>query len=475
MSKINIKIPNIDLSKIEKKYFFIVPLVLLLLILPMCLDRREEAKEKESQDRPVQTEQASEVEVERIKLGDGENVIIVDHEISSPDIGSEKRKLVVALWRDEEEMLYDATRDFERINQNVQVVFKEVPFDSYMNNIKDLVDVRGDIDVFLTKNTSQYAKAADRGIAMDVDQDIRIGNIDMRRFGRAFEELRVGGRFFGLPYKRDIYMLFYNKGVLDMAGVNYPVDSMTWNEYRQYAMVIRARSGSHRIFGAFVDKMPQAWYLKAIQMGGSLTDQDLDRFESALEYRRQLEADGSIRRYGLQERLNMHFNSEFQRGETGMHVSGSWHVNQLLESSIEFDWGVASAPHPQNANPDLTIGNYSVAMVSSTAREPEIAFEYIKFLASRDGAIKLAQNLVLPGYMDERVVSEYVQSVPVEIEGLSTAISQDFLLEYPVFANAYRLANEVFYEEAKAVFLGSSQIDEFSQNVMQKRSEMGGF
>lgn len=153
-----------------------------------------------------------------------------------------------------------------------------------------------------------------------------------------------------------------------------------------------------------------------------------------------------------------------------MHVSGDWHLLQLLDSQVEFQWGIRKAPHPQNADPNLTIGNYSLGMVSAESKNPELAFSFLSFLSGEEGAPFIAQNQVLPGFIDQRVSQRFLDNLPLRVDGAEILLEQDFLLEYPATPIGKKLATEVFYEESRNVFLQESTLEEFNQNVRRRRS-----
>jgi multiple sugar transport system substrate-binding protein len=458
-----IQLPKIDLSKIEKKYFFIVPVILIIFILMMVMNRQAKPQGKNTNQNAVN--------VINQRLGSGENVLVVDREVQKSSENDNTQKLVVVLWVEEENLIYEATQYFMTRNPGVFVEFKVISFTDYLDNIGELLRNQQQLDVFLVRNVSQYAEAVSRGFAFDTDQMIRGAALDTSKYGTAYQGLRIGGKTYGLPYKRNIYVLFYNRDVFSRLNFSIPEEGITWDIYRALAGNISRNTG-HRTFGAFVDTSAQNWYIQAIQRGGSLEDDDLIRFEEAIRYRLQLELEGGVVRYGLQEHVNMHFNPEFQKGTIGMHVSGDWHLKQLLEANVGFQWGIAKAPYPQNGNPNLTIGNYSLAMVNANTRNLEGAFSYVSFLGGNDGAPFIAQKNVLPGYIDSRVARRFEDSVPSGIKGAEHLWQQDFILEYPATPSGKKLATEIFYEEGRKVFLGTSTLNDFTEQVRGRRNTL---
>lgn len=452
------------ISKIEKKYLAAVPVIIIMFILM----RFQYSSPKQDNPKTVVKEETVDEKI----LGTGQNVVVIDqnnNEQASPNI----QRLYVGIWRDEKDVIRDATAYFLKDQSGVEVEFVEIAYDQYFNSIEARMRKKEPLDVFFVKNVSQYALAVNKGFAENIETAIRGSTIDTKFYGRAFESLKINEGLYGLPYKRNVYALFYNRDILNASKVTLPNQGLTWDVYRRLARNIKMQTSNFRVSGAFIGSHPQAWYIQALQRGATLLDNDLSLFETAIRYRMALEQEGTIPRYAFQKKLNMHFNSEFQKGEIGMHVSGDWHVRQLLQAETKpFAWDVTTVPVPDDSTANVTIGNYSLGILSKDSLKKELALEYLKFLASSDGAAIIAQKLYIPGYLDQRAITLFEQNMPNAITGMGKVMNQNFVLEYPATVSGYLLAHEVFFEEAGQVFLGQQSIQDFSNNVRTRRSEL---
>ena len=70
---------------------------------------------------------------------------------------------------------------------------------------------------------------------MPLDDMVKESGIDMAPYQGSDEGIRIGDQLYGLPFRNDYYVLYYNKTLFDKAGVEYPKHDMTWDEYRELA------------------------------------------------------------------------------------------------------------------------------------------------------------------------------------------------------------------------------------------------
>ena len=53
-----------------------------------------------------------------------------------------------------------------------------------------------------------------------------------------------------MPFRKDNYMIFYNKDLFDERGVPYPQDGMTLEEFRALAKEMTYGEGADKVYGA---------------------------------------------------------------------------------------------------------------------------------------------------------------------------------------------------------------------------------
>lgn len=87
---------------------------------------------------------------------------------------------------------------------------------------------------------------ADKEQLLPIDEFIKKDNLDLSIYKGAAEQLQYNGVSYALPYRNDWYVLYYNKDLFDAAGVEYPSNDMTWQEYYDLAAKLTSRRGKQQ-------------------------------------------------------------------------------------------------------------------------------------------------------------------------------------------------------------------------------------
>jgi multiple sugar transport system substrate-binding protein len=173
----------------------------------------------------------------------------------------------------------------------------------------------------------------------------------------------TGGSIIGFPALVDNISLIYNKTVFDAAGVEYPTDDWTWDDFRKAAAALTDKasdtygyaysvSGSEETTWQF---WPHLW-----QNGGEILseDQSTAAFDSpagvdALEFLRGMAVDdGSI----YLDQTDTKFAQLFAADRIGMMTSGPWQLYDLNTAGTKY--GVTVLPgtdgdHQTVSGPDI--------------------------------------------------------------------------------------------------------------------------
>jgi multiple sugar transport system substrate-binding protein len=173
----------------------------------------------------------------------------------------------------------------------------------------------------------------------------------------------TGGSTIGFPALVDNISLIYNKTVFDAAGVEYPTEDWTWDDFREAAAALTdpasdtygyaySVSGSEETTWQF---WPHLW-----QNGGEILSEDQSEaaFDSqagvdALEFLRGMAVDdGSI----YLDQTDTKFAQLFAADRIGMMTSGPWQLYDLNTAGT--DYGVTVLPgtdgdHQTVSGPDI--------------------------------------------------------------------------------------------------------------------------
>lgn len=131
-------------------------------------------------------------------------------------------------------------------------------------------------DVFDSHSPSQLAAYVRSGIAWDITDELVKRGIDVKSevweclLGQVVHE----GRVYGMPANVSVDALFYNKDVLEAAGVLLRGGPMTWEEFLPVAqkMTVRDEGGRVRQYGLAFDDVQ--WRTLVMQYGGRVYSED---------------------------------------------------------------------------------------------------------------------------------------------------------------------------------------------------------
>jgi len=67
------------------------------------------------------------------------------------------------------------------------------------------------------------------------------------------ETMNINGEYYAIPYCNNINMVWFNKNMFDEAGVAYPEEGWTWEDFRQTAIKLTSGEGANKVYGAMID------------------------------------------------------------------------------------------------------------------------------------------------------------------------------------------------------------------------------
>ncbi|WP_225631050.1 ABC transporter substrate-binding protein [Streptomyces solaniscabiei] len=177
------------------------------------------------------------------------------------------------------------------------------------------------------------------------------GLVDLRTLGLSTDDIPEGivdfgsydGTYYGAARSVNTLALFYNKDVLDKAGVRVPG---TWAELReaartltrgkQYGLALSAGGAEDGVF----QFTPFMW-----SNGGDETKLDSPQVAGALDYWKSLLKDGSLSKSTVNW-TQADVNDQFMAGNAAMMINGPWQV-ETLNTDKSLHWGIARIPVPK--------------------------------------------------------------------------------------------------------------------------------
>lgn len=386
-------------------------------------------------------------------------------------------EITVAIWADEMDEVSELTAGFSRKYPGLSARMVVFSSDTYMEDVYRYLEEGGTLDVIPCKNNAEFTACITEAGLLDLTDLIRRDEVDVSAYGPLYDDMKYQGFTYGLPYKKTANVLYYNCDLFDEAGVGYPGNNMTWEEFRWLAY--RMTDAKKRQYGAYFHTWPQCWYGLGLQEGATIIDVDLSPFAEGLRYRQQLEADGSIRTYRESIELGSNYRTDFVNGSAAMCVIGDYMISQLRDmekvGQLSFRWDVAAIPHPEGSEANVTWGTANTVGIWSGCRESETAWKFVKYMAGKEGAAVYASGGSLPAYFDSDIEQIYLGDGRVNPKNIGILLEAKVFFENPTIEGADEIKNRIYKEEgAKTLIEGRSVEETFEVIAMRIRRVVEG-
>ncbi|BFH59949.1 ABC transporter substrate-binding protein [Paenibacillus azoreducens] len=248
--------------------------------------------------------------------------------------------------------------------------------------------------------TSLYAP---KNVFHPIDEFMEQDKINKDDFyGEALKELSYDGKLYGLPLTVDARALFYNKKILDAAGVKPPTN---WDELEQAAIKTTKWNGSKLEVAGFslADNGLFNMYLQ--QTGGQMLDETGTKTnfnnEKGLEvlnfWDRLLNKD-KVYKIGFEQGLGEGTDA-FVTGKLAMQYTGPWMLSTYKKYGKDLDFGVVTPPVGPNGDKGSVMGGLGLVIPEGSKHQKE-AWEFMKWwAANKDNALLWAKtSLNIPGF-----------------------------------------------------------------------------
>ena len=156
------------------------------------------------------------------------------------------------------------------------------------------------------------------------------------------ESTMLDGKHYGIPFATNCTALFYNKDLFDAAGIDYPDENTTWDEFHEMAKALTKDGVSG--FGNAATNTDEGtfqclqWLYTA---GGSYTD--LEDGVDAYKLMQEMIEDGSW----TKECVNWtqsDVNNNFMAGNLAMQQNGPWQIPGIEANAPDLNYGVTVLP-----------------------------------------------------------------------------------------------------------------------------------
>ena len=140
---------------------------------------------------------------------------------------------------------------YEAAHPNVKIEMLDLGSNDYMTVLSTQLTGGDDtIDVVTIKDIPGYNNLVKAGQLLALNDYAAKSKIDTSVYGGTVEQISVDGKYYGLPFRSDFWLIYYNKALFDKAGVAYPTNDMTFEQYDALARKLTSGAGADKVYGS---------------------------------------------------------------------------------------------------------------------------------------------------------------------------------------------------------------------------------
>lgn len=383
-----------------------------------------------------------------------------------------------AVWDISSTVYYQPLIDaFEAANPGVKIEMVDLGSADYQTVLAtELTGSGSDFDIATIKDVPGYTTLVNKGVLEALDDYIAKDSVDLSQYGGITDQVTVDGKLYELPFRSDFWVMFYNKDVFDKAGVAYPTNDMTFEQYDALARSVTNTTPGEEVYGAHYHTWRSAVQLFGILDGkNSIVDGNYEFLKPYYEMILKQQQDGVCQDYATLKTSSLHYSGAFSQGNVGMMNMGSWFIPTLIDKikTGEYtdctNWGLAKYPHAEGVEPGSTLATITALAIPTSAPNKDLAWEFVKFVTGEEGAEIIASTGSIPASMNESI-AEMVASVegfPADDSSKEALQTANLYLEMPVHPKSAEIET-VLNEAHDGIMTESITIDDGIAQMNEK-------
>lgn len=367
---------------------------------------------------------------------------------------------------------------FEKAHPDVKIEMVDLGSTDYQTVLAtELTGSGSDFDVVTVKDVPGYMTLVNKGVLEPLDSYIDSSKVDLTQYKGLTDQIKVENKLYELPFRNDFWVLFYNKDIFDKAGVAYPTNDMTFEQYDKLARSLTVDTPGQEVYGSHYHTWRSAVQLFGVLDGkNTIVDGKYDFLKPYYDMVIKEQEDGVCQDYATLKTSGLHYSGAFAQGNIAMMNMGTWFISTLMDKirTGEYtdckNWGIVKYPHAEGVEPGSTLATITSLAIPANAPHKDLAWEFINFVSGKDGAEILASTGTIPAVMNS-TVADLVSSADgfpkadgTSVEALNTS---KLYLEMPVNPKSSEIET-VLNEAHDAIMTGSMSVDDGIAQMNEK-------
>ena len=385
--------------------------------------------------------------------------------------------LKVAGWDITTTPYYTAIKEgFEASHPGVTIEWVDLASQDYNIKASTMLSGGDTTDLYCVKELSDLQNWSKEGLVVPMNDMIAADGYDMSKYAGmdACYVSMADGQQYALPFRADFWVMFYNKDLFDKAGVAYPTNDWTWDEYAAIAREVAEKTGA---YGTHYHTWLSCVANWAVCDGvNTLADGKYDDLVYFYELYQGLEDDGICMSYDELKASGMHYSGAFAQGNIAMMPMGYWYASTLIgyikDGTASMNWGIAAVPHLDGVEAGASFGSPTGIAISAASENKDAAWKFASWMCSEDGAKAIATTGTRPAYVSEAVaeVMASAEGFPTDETSKGALLPTSIALEWPIGEGVNEIKS-IVNEEHSLIMTRELSIDEGIAEMEERAAE----
>jgi multiple sugar transport system substrate-binding protein len=311
-------------------------------------------------------------------------------------------------------------KEFESTHPNIKVELQSYEPSNYWPKLSAMAAAGKAPDVFDMSSgfiDEWAAKDLVYNLQGFVDRDLFEDDYYTSVFDAVRYPDKQSGDMFAFPYAWVTTVLYYNKNMFDEAGLEYPNNEWTWDEFLNAAQKLTLDENNDGqtdqygfwFYGRYAQVEPWIY-----QNNGRILNEEKTEFaidenaEEALQFLTDLTTKHKVspRPKDVQGTNQQDI---FPMGQAAMWVDGSWNIENNRNVVDQFEWGMTTIPRGDNWKEDVTYGWPDNISIFNKTEHPEEAWEFIKFMTGKERSVENYEGGKVPIFKETAMSDEWLE------------------------------------------------------------------
>ena len=363
---------------------------------------------------------------------------------------------------------------FEAKYPEIDLQYIDVASQDYAIKVGTMLSGGDTSDVVMIKEARDIINWQAAGYAAPLSDYIAADAFDVSGYVGTEVNYAVDGVQYALPFRSDFWVLFYNKDLFDAAGVAYPTNDMTWDQYAELAKTMTGDG----VYGTHYHTWLSAVANWAVCDGvNTLADREYSDLAYFYNLYQDLEDAGACMAYSELKAAGLHYSAAFANGNVAMMPMGYWYVSTLIgynkEGTCNFNWGITAVPHAEGVSAGSSFGNLTGVMMNEKSANKDLAWKYISWLCSEEGALTTASTGSRPAWVSEAVAAQMsaVEGFPTDEASKAALLPSYVAMEWPVVDKLSEIQT-IVNEEHTLIMTRELDVEEGIEEMNERVAEL---